>query len=204
MPDLDQIKQGEQGTRDRGGRFAKGRSGNPAGRPRGCRDHVNRAARLLLAGEGEALTRKAVELALAGDPAALRLCLERIVGPYRERAVEFTMPPIRNAADLAGAMAAIADAAAAWCGHPARGDAVGACVRGLRPRRRGDRVRAALARAGGERCRVHLTLASTGRRGGERPAPPSKSRPRSAAVTYGAPRPRWARSSAMRWRAPAE
>jgi hypothetical protein len=33
------------------------------------------------------------------------LCLERIVGPYRERAVEFTMPPIRNAADLASAMA---------------------------------------------------------------------------------------------------
>src|ERR1700745_2352345 len=119
MPDLDQIKQGEQGARDGGGRFAKGRSGNPAGRPgnpagrpRGCRDHVNRAARLLLAGEGEALTRKAVELALAGDPAALRLCLERIVGPYRERAVEFVMPPIRNAGDLAGAMAAVADAAA--------------------------------------------------------------------------------------------
>ena len=36
MPDLDQIKQGEQGVRDRCGRFAKGRSGNPAGRPRGC------------------------------------------------------------------------------------------------------------------------------------------------------------------------
>ena len=48
------------------------------------------------------MTRKAVEPALAGDPAALRLCLERIVGPYRERAVEFTMPPIRNAPDLAG------------------------------------------------------------------------------------------------------
>ena len=39
MPDLDQIKQGEEGMRDRRGRFAKGRSGNPAGRPRGCRDH---------------------------------------------------------------------------------------------------------------------------------------------------------------------
>jgi Family of unknown function (DUF5681) len=38
MPDLDQIKQGEQEPRDRGGRFAKGRSGNPAGRPRGCRE----------------------------------------------------------------------------------------------------------------------------------------------------------------------
>jgi hypothetical protein len=66
----------------------------------------------LLAGEGEALTRKAVELALAGDPAALRLCLERIVGPYRDRAVEFTMPTIRNAADLTVAMGAVADAAA--------------------------------------------------------------------------------------------
>jgi hypothetical protein len=91
MPDLDQIKQGEQGVRDRRGRFARGRSGNPAGRPRGCRDHVNRAARLQLAGEGEALSRKPVELALAGNPAALRPCLERIVGPYRERAVEFTL-----------------------------------------------------------------------------------------------------------------
>ena len=70
MPDLDQIKQGEQGARDGRGRFARGRSGNPAGRPRGCRDHVNRAARLLLAGEGEALTRKAVELALAGNATA--------------------------------------------------------------------------------------------------------------------------------------
>jgi hypothetical protein len=53
MPDLDLIKQEEQGVRDRRGRFARGRSGNPPGRPRGCRDHVNRAARLLLAGEGE-------------------------------------------------------------------------------------------------------------------------------------------------------
>ena len=65
MPDLDQIKQGEQGARDRRGRFSEGGSGNPAARPRGCRDHVNRAARLLFAGEGEALTRKAVEPAIA-------------------------------------------------------------------------------------------------------------------------------------------
>jgi hypothetical protein len=70
MPDLDQIKQEEQAVRDRRGRFARGRSGNPAGRPRGCRDHVNRGAWVLRAGEGEALTRKAVELALAGDPRA--------------------------------------------------------------------------------------------------------------------------------------
>jgi hypothetical protein len=72
MPDLDLIKQGEQAVRDRRGRFAGGRSGNPAGRPHGCRDHVDRATRSLLAGEGAAPTRKSVELALAGDPRASR------------------------------------------------------------------------------------------------------------------------------------
>jgi hypothetical protein len=37
MPDLDQIKQAEQGARERPGRFVRGRPGNPARRPRGCR-----------------------------------------------------------------------------------------------------------------------------------------------------------------------
>jgi hypothetical protein len=45
MPDLDLIKQEEQGVRDRRGRFARGRSGNPAGRPRGCRDSERATAR---------------------------------------------------------------------------------------------------------------------------------------------------------------
>ncbi len=84
----------------------------------------------MLAGEGETLTRKAIDLALAGDPAAMRLCLERIVGPYRERAVEFTMPPIRNAADLAGAMAAVADAAAQGAVTPREAMQLGNIVEG--------------------------------------------------------------------------
>ena len=112
MRDLDAIAGPEQAARDGRGRFIGGRSGNPGGRPRGCRDHVNRAARDLLAGEGEALTRKAVELAMGGDAAALRLCLERIIGPCRDRAVDFAMPTITSAADLAAAMAAVAEAAA--------------------------------------------------------------------------------------------
>src|SRR6266851_2295626 len=71
LPDLDQIKQGEQGVRDRRGRFARVRSGNPAGRPRGCRDHLNRAARLQLAGGGEALTAKPSN---SHSPATPRCC----------------------------------------------------------------------------------------------------------------------------------
>jgi hypothetical protein len=40
---------------------------------------------LLLDGEAQALTRKAVELALDGNTMALRMCLDRIGPPRRER-----------------------------------------------------------------------------------------------------------------------
>jgi hypothetical protein len=56
---------------------------------------------LLLEGEAEALTRKAVELALGGDPAALRLCLYRLIAPHREPLVPLALPPMRKPADLA-------------------------------------------------------------------------------------------------------
>ena len=54
--------------RARGRPFEKGRSGNPGGRRRGSHNKATLAAAALLAGESEALTRKAVEMALGGDP----------------------------------------------------------------------------------------------------------------------------------------
>ncbi len=85
--------------RVRGRPFEKGQSGNPAGRRVGCRNKTTIAAAALLTGEAEALTRRAVELALVGDPTAMRLCIERILPPCRERAVKFVLPPIESAAD---------------------------------------------------------------------------------------------------------
>jgi hypothetical protein len=49
-----QKQQKQQKQRERP--FEKGRSGNPAGRPRGCRNRSTLAAQLLLQGEAEALT----------------------------------------------------------------------------------------------------------------------------------------------------
>jgi Family of unknown function (DUF5681) len=95
-----------------GGRFQKGRSGNPAGKPKGARHRATLAAEALLDGEAEALTRKAIELALAGDLIALRLCLDRILSPRRERTVTFALPALRSEADSAAAMAAILAAVA--------------------------------------------------------------------------------------------
>ncbi len=72
MPDLDQIKQAEQGVRDRR-RFRQRPVGQPR-RPPGRlpQQGATIAAASLLKGEAGALTRKAVELALVGDPTALR------------------------------------------------------------------------------------------------------------------------------------
>jgi Family of unknown function (DUF5681) len=91
----------------RGRPFEKGRSGNPAGRRPGSRNKATLAAAALLAGESEALTRTAVEFALAGDPTAMRLCIERILPLCRERAVKFTLPPIESTDDISAAMQAV-------------------------------------------------------------------------------------------------
>jgi hypothetical protein len=42
------------------------------------------------------LTRKAVEMALDGDPTAMRLCMERVLAPCREPTVEFNLPPVEG------------------------------------------------------------------------------------------------------------
>jgi hypothetical protein len=60
----------------------------------------------LRAGGADALTRKAIELALAGDTAALRLCLERILLPRKDRPLHFRLPLESGPLDPAGAMRA--------------------------------------------------------------------------------------------------
>ncbi len=88
------------------GSFAPGVSGNPAGRPRGSRNKTTLAIEALLDGEAEALTRKPIERALAGDGVALRLCLDRIAPPRRDRPTPFDLPALREAADAREAFGA--------------------------------------------------------------------------------------------------
>jgi hypothetical protein len=117
-----------QVDRTPGGQFVKGQSGNPAGKPTGCRNHATRIAEALLDGEAEALTRKAVSLALDGDASALRLCLDRVIAPRRDRPVKFVLPPIADVADIANAMAAITVAVAEGAITPGEGAQVAKVV----------------------------------------------------------------------------
>jgi hypothetical protein len=98
--------------KQRGRPFQKGCSGNPQGRPPGARNAATVIAEQLLDGEAATITRKAIELAKQGDLPALRLCLERIVPPRRDRPVNFALPSMSSADDASKALAAIMAAVA--------------------------------------------------------------------------------------------
>jgi len=72
-------------------------------------------AEQLLDGEAEAMLRTVIEKAKQGDMVALRLCLDRIVPPRRDRPVHFTIPALNSADDASKAMAAVTVAVA--CGE---------------------------------------------------------------------------------------
>ena len=106
-------------------------TGNP-GRPKGARNKATQAVLALLEGEGEALTRKAVQMALAGDGVALRLCLDRIAPPRKDSPVEFTLPPMKTAHDAAEGAGAVLGAVAVGELTPTEGAVVMALVDAFR------------------------------------------------------------------------
>jgi hypothetical protein len=89
--------------RNTDGTFAQG---NP-GKPRGARHKATQAALALLDGHAEALTRKAVDMALAGDVAALRMCLDRVAPVRKDAPVTFALPAMTCARDAAQAAGAV-------------------------------------------------------------------------------------------------
>jgi hypothetical protein len=92
--------------------FKKGKSGNPAGRPVGARHRTTVAMEQLLDGEADTIVRKAIEMAKGGDGLALRLCLDRIIPPRKDRPIFFEVPAITTAADALKAIGAVVEAVA--------------------------------------------------------------------------------------------
>ncbi len=106
------VDPAKAGERRQDGRFRKGQSGNPAGKPRGTRNATTLALENLLDGQATALTQKAIDLAMNGDMTALRLCMDRILPPRKDRPVTFTLPPIVSAQDAAKTVSAVLAAVA--------------------------------------------------------------------------------------------
>jgi hypothetical protein len=92
------------------GLYQPGQSGNLKGRPKGARNKTTLAVEALLDGEAEAITRKAIEKAKDGDMTAIRLCLDRLAPPVKDRPVSFHLPEIKMADDASAASGAILQA----------------------------------------------------------------------------------------------
>jgi Family of unknown function (DUF5681) len=95
-----------------GNGFQPGKSGNPAGKPRGCLSYVTRQAQTLLDGEAETLTRKCVDLALKGDTVALKLCLDRVLPVRRRNPTPIKLPPIEGLPGVVEALGVLVGAVA--------------------------------------------------------------------------------------------
>jgi hypothetical protein len=77
--------------------------GNKAGRgrPRGSRNKATLMAQALLDAHSEALIKKCLHMALTGDAAAMRLCIERLLPTRRELPVSVALMRGRTAAEIA-------------------------------------------------------------------------------------------------------
>ena len=98
------------GTRTTKGRFPPGASGNPKGRPPGAGEVAK--LRASIAGHVPAIVTKLVEQAKAGDAAAARLLLERVLPPVKaaEQPVPIALPTDGTLTDQGRAVIAAAGA----------------------------------------------------------------------------------------------
>jgi hypothetical protein len=78
----------------------------------------------LLEGEAEEITRKAIELAKAGDGPVLRLVLERLSPTRKDAPISFELPPIDSVADAMTASASVLAAVASGDISPSEGQSV--------------------------------------------------------------------------------
>jgi hypothetical protein len=93
-------------------KFSKGQSGNPSGKPKGCRNATTILFDELLKDNAKELIEKAIEMAKDGDGPALRLCIERLAPARKDRPVWFDLPEMKAARDAVTASAAIVAAVA--------------------------------------------------------------------------------------------
>src|SRR4051794_7778555 len=102
------TKRNKPGT----GRWKKGISGNPAGRPIGSRNQSTLLFQELLDGEGAALIRKGIELSMAGDTRALGICWDRLLPARRDRAITLQLPKRLDVQGVSVALASVVSAVA--------------------------------------------------------------------------------------------
>ncbi len=105
-----------------------GQSGNPKGRPQGSKNKTTLVVEALMQGKAEAVTQKAVELALEGDAAMIRVILDRVSPVPKDKPLTIALPPLKSAADLPAAMSSILESVASGEVTPSEATALAGLV----------------------------------------------------------------------------
>ena len=95
-----------QNGRNTDGKFLNGN----VGRPKGSRNKATIAIESLLEGQAEALTQTAISKALEGDSIALRLCMDRIAPPMKDKPIVLPLSRMQGAMDASEAAGSVLNA----------------------------------------------------------------------------------------------
>lgn len=104
--------------------FQPGVSGNRNGRPKGALNKTTIILQQLIDGEGELVVQKALELAKEGDGTALRLIMDRLIPPRKDKVIEFKLPQINNGQDASVAMTQVIEGVSVGELTPQEGDSL--------------------------------------------------------------------------------
>src|SRR5687767_4198896 len=99
LPESSCEKQDDAPKRGPNGRFLRGQTGNPGGRPKGRRNHVHQAIDRLLADHAEDVIERIIRAAKQGDVGAMRLVIDRLTPPRRARPLQLEGFPLLHTLD---------------------------------------------------------------------------------------------------------
>lgn len=110
------------------GRFAKGKSGNPMGKPKGARNRSALMAERLFADEVENICKMVIEEAKGGDMQAAKMILDRLLPPKKDTPIQIDLPKIESSSDVLKAVGCITDAVGIGQISPSEGEALARIV----------------------------------------------------------------------------
>ena len=87
--------------------FKPGKSGNPKGRPVGCRNKATILLQQMLDGQSEALMQKAIEESLNGDSQMLRGLIDKLLPNAKDKPLSVTLPDVEGTRDISRLTAAV-------------------------------------------------------------------------------------------------
>ena len=93
------AKTTEKQTRKTKG-FQPGQSGNPSGRPQGSRNKATLIAEQLIDGQAEELVKMCISMAKKGDTTAMKIMMDRLIPPRRDRGIQLALPDVKTPKDV--------------------------------------------------------------------------------------------------------